>query len=117
VELSDGDVITLGGGVSMTVHIFAAVRGSYGEDAEGLVFGNSPDDELSDASDAARGHHRIPGAAGEGAPEVLTVSSVAPGGPQDPPDHDAQAALAARALETLDAVGAGLGSSTCSRGG
>lgn len=48
VELSDGDIITLGGGVSMTVHIFAAVRGSYGEDTKGLVLGNSPDDELSD---------------------------------------------------------------------
>ncbi len=41
VELSDGDVITLGGLMSMTVHIFAAVRGDYGADGHGLVLGGA----------------------------------------------------------------------------
>ncbi len=49
VELSDGDVITLGGGVSMTVRIFAAVRGDYGAAATGVIVGNAPAGRFEDS--------------------------------------------------------------------
>ena len=55
LELSDGDIVTLGGGVSMTVRIFAAVRGDYGDAAKGFVVGAAPVDRFEDAPTALTG--------------------------------------------------------------
>jgi hypothetical protein len=49
IELADNDIITLGGGVSMTVRIFAAVQGDYGEEAvKGTVVTDNDDDVVND---------------------------------------------------------------------
>ncbi len=58
LELTDGDVLSLGGGAHMRIRIFAALRGIYGSLAEGLVLGE-PVVELFEECDTVIGDSNV----------------------------------------------------------
>jgi predicted component of type VI protein secretion system len=84
-ELSDRDVITLGGGVAMTVRIFAAVQGDYGETPQGLIVGGDTMSALDKATTMLTGNPGSNAARTSASPDSIEPDTLKSTDPVDEP--------------------------------